>query len=74
MYPILLGGETYQRFTKGELIIDCSNMQLSRKVPESTPTYGGPGSITQTGEGRLALKLYCSQSPDHTSSASTPST
>jgi len=46
-------------FVRGSLTIDCVEIELVSNGPDSV-VYRGPGSIWQTDDGRLTLKLYCS--------------
>ena len=46
-------------FVRGSLTIDCVEIELVSNGPDSV-VYKGPGSIWQTDDGRLTLKLYCS--------------
>lgn len=42
-----------------EFTIDLVRATLVQQVPTAPTTYTGPGSITQTAEGQLHLKMYC---------------
>lgn len=46
-------------FAEKSLSIDCPRITLRQNYPDSPQVHQGMGSVTQTPEGQIVLKLYC---------------
>ena len=61
----ILSDKDISRIAKNEFEIEFLKARLVQQTPENPDSYSGSGSISQSSDGKLHLKMYCLlDSPD----------